>query len=72
MVLLPGTPLSAFDGCRRRVSDLVAAGFIEDSGDRHANLGSPDKSIVWRLTPTGWLALSAMDTTGWTRPARTR
>lgn len=59
--------MSAFDGCRRRVSDLVAAGFIRDSGRRRQNVGSPDQSIVWEVTTYGLAALARLDRTGWSK-----
>jgi hypothetical protein len=59
---------SAFDGCRRRCSDLVAVGYIADSGRRRKNAGSDDLSIVWTITPAGRTAIQWLDTTGWSRP----
>ena len=59
--------ISAFEGCRRRVSDLRAAGFITDSGGRRHNTGSEDESIVWTLTEAGRAALISLDETGWSR-----
>lgn len=58
---------SAFDGCRRRCSDLVAVNYIVDSGRRHKNPGSDDLSIVWEITDAGQRALRSLDETGWSR-----
>lgn len=58
---------SAFDGCRRRCSDLRAAGFLFDTGRRRKNPGSDDDSIIWGITKAGELALEKLDTTGWSR-----
>ena len=44
---------SAFDGCRRRCSDLRAVHYLADSGARRRNAGSDDESIVWMITHTG-------------------
>lgn len=60
-------PVSMFEGTRRRVSDLVAAGFIEDTGDRRANPGSSELSIVWRVSEAGRFAIYMLDSTGWSR-----
>lgn len=59
---------SAFDGCRRRCSDLRAAGYLHDSGRRRKNAGSDDLSIVWSITAAGRAALQALDDSGWSRP----
>lgn len=64
-VMHVGCSMSSFDGCRRRVSDLLLAGFIEDSGVARCNPGSPDWSIVWRVTLAGQRALRLLDTVGW-------
>ena len=58
---------SAFDGCRRRCSDLRAAHFLTDSGKRRKNPGSDDDSIVWEITLAGQHALDLLDRTGWSR-----
>lgn len=58
---------SAFDGCRRRCSDLRAAGYLADSGQRRKNKGSDDESIVWRITYEGKSALDNLTRTGWSR-----
>jgi hypothetical protein len=58
---------SAFDGCRRRCSDLRAAHFLTDSGKRRKNAGSDDDSIVWEITLNGQHALELLDRTGWSR-----
>jgi len=61
-------PISALEGCRRRISDLVAAGFIADSGQREKNSGSHDDSILWQITLSGMQAIKNLDRTGWSRP----
>lgn len=58
---------SAFDGCRRRCSDLRAAGYLADTGRRKHNTGSGDESIVWQITIAGQHALTHIDHYGWSR-----
>lgn len=58
---------SAFDGCRRRCSDLRAAGLLFDTGKRRKNTGSDDESIVWGATHAGRDALVKLAETGWSR-----
>jgi len=58
---------SAFDGCRRRCSDLRAAGYLFDTGRRRKNAGSDDLSIIWGITDEGKRALRSLDDTGWSR-----
>ena len=58
---------SAFDGCRRRCSDLRAAGYIRDSGRRKKNAGSDDLAIVWEITELGKFALDNLNQWGWSR-----
>jgi hypothetical protein len=58
---------SAFDGCRRRCSDLRAAGYLADSGRRRKNPGSDDESIVWMITVPGRQAVANLDHYGWSR-----
>ena len=60
-------PPSRFEACRRRCSDLRAAGYLVDSGFRRQNQGSPDEAIVWTLSPGGALAADRLAETGWTR-----
>lgn len=67
VVMHVGASMSSFDGCRRRVSDLLAARYIEDSGERRSNPGSPDLSVVWRLTMAGARARQHLTATGWSR-----
>jgi hypothetical protein len=59
--------LSRLEGCRRRVSDLVAAGYLRDVGLRRANDGVSDPAIVWTITAEGLHALDMLTTTGWSR-----
>jgi hypothetical protein len=54
-------PVTRFEGCRRRCSDLRAAGFIEDSHREE------DGRIVWTITASGSLAFANMRRTGYTR-----
>ena len=60
-------PPSAFDGCRRRCSDLRAAGYIADTGRKKKNTASDDLSIIWRITEAGKRALRSLEETGWSR-----
>lgn len=60
-------PPSAFDGCRRRCSDLRAAGYLRDSGMRRHNVGSDDESVVWTITDLGERAIARLDETNWSR-----
>lgn len=62
-----GAAPSAFEGIRRRCSDLRAARFLYDTGRRHKNLASNDESIVWGLSEAGKLAVERLDETGWSR-----
>jgi hypothetical protein len=62
-----GAAISAFEGCRRRMSDLRAARFLYDTGKRRKNMGSDDESIVWALSDAGRAALIRLDETGWSR-----
>ena len=59
--------VSIIEGCRRRCSDLFAAGYIKDTGERRANAGSPADSIVWEISGLGQSALAHLLETGWTR-----
>lgn len=52
---------------RKRVSDLARAGLIEDSGERRKNEGSPDESVVWRVTEQGHRAMNWLASTGWSK-----
>lgn len=54
-----------FDSARRRMSDLVATGYIEDSGERAINDGSNTPSIVWAVTDDGLAAITRLEQTGW-------
>lgn len=56
-----------FDAARRRISDLVAAGYVEDSGKRTFNEGSNTPSIIWTVTDEGLAALQRLENTGWSR-----
>lgn len=58
---------SAFDGCRRRCSDLRAVHYLYDTGKRRRNPGSDDDSIVWGITEAGLQALELLNTKGWSR-----
>lgn len=56
-----------WEGCRRRVSDLLRAGLIEDSGVTRQNPGSDTESIVWKTTRAGRSALKRLAETGWSK-----
>lgn len=58
---------SAFEGTRRRCSDLRAAHYIYDTGKRRKNLGSDDESTVWAVSEAGRRALVNLETTGWSK-----
>lgn len=60
---LPGP----FQGCRRRCSDLRAAGYIEDTLARRCNDGTPDEAMVCAITDKGWIALRRIAETGWSK-----
>jgi len=60
-VLGDNVDVSKFEGCRRRCSDLRAAGYIADAGLER------DGRIVWTITEQGEDALYRMKLTGWTR-----
>lgn len=53
--------VSQWEGCRRRASDLRAAGYIADSGTEREN------RIVWLITPEGRRAVQTLVNTGWSR-----
>lgn len=59
--VMPPDPehLRSFDATRRRCSDLRAAGFIENSGER------PRSGKVYRITQAGRAALARLLATGW-------
>lgn len=54
--------LSRWEGCRRRCSDLRAAGYIIDTGIER------DGRIVWAVTDQGRRACNLLRETGWSRP----
>jgi hypothetical protein len=58
---------SAFDGCRRRCSDLRAVNYLYDTGRRRKNAGSDDLAIIWGISEAGKHALECLDETGWSR-----
>jgi hypothetical protein len=45
--------IANIEGTRRRVSDLVRAGYLLDSGVRRENPGAGTPSIVWQITGKG-------------------
>lgn len=51
--------IANIEGTRKRVSDLVRAGYLEDSGERDENPGAGTPSIVWKITKAGLRALTA-------------
>lgn len=61
-------PISRLEGCRRRMSDLVASGMIVDSMQRRANIGSPDLAIVYEVTEYGLECLARLNRDGWSIP----
>lgn len=61
LVVGPMAAIEKFEGCRRRCSDLRAAGYIEDSGREE------DGRIVWTITAAGGLAFAKMRRDGFTR-----
>lgn len=67
-ILSVSTHHTQFEGCRRRVSDLVKVGYLTDSGERRSNSGASDPAIVWRITPLGVSAVESLIGTGWARP----
>lgn len=58
---------SAFDGCRRRCSDLRAVNYLYDTGRKAKNQGSEELSIIWAISNAGLVALTSLDDTGWSR-----
>jgi hypothetical protein len=58
---------SRLEGCRRRMSDLRAAGYVVDSGAKHCNEGSDDDAVVWTLSHAGERAIANLRETGWSR-----
>lgn len=60
-VLGDDVDVTKFEGCRRRCSDLRAAGYIEDSGVEE------DGRILWKVTASGSDALYRMILSGWSR-----
>jgi hypothetical protein len=63
-VLGEGGSHTQWDGCRRRCSDLVAAGYIAPTGDTRQNPGGSEAE-VYDLTPEGAEAWARMVDTGW-------
>lgn len=59
--------VAAHEGVRPRVSELVRAGMLADSGQRRCNTGSRDDAIVYTITPAGAGALLMLDATGWSK-----
>jgi hypothetical protein len=66
-VLTDDVAVSRFEGCRRRVSDLVRAGLIEDSETTRQNPGSNVEAIVWTSTSAGRTAYKQLLETGWSK-----
>jgi hypothetical protein len=59
--VLGDVDVTKFEGCRRRCSDLRAAGYIADSGVEQ------DGRIMWKITKQGEDALYRMVLSGWSR-----
>ena len=72
-VMSPNEFHPRLEGCRRRCSDLKAAGFIEahlgidGKPEKRRNPGSPDDSIIWFITEAGRTAIARLLATGWSR-----
>lgn len=64
-----GNPAVIAETARKRVSELVRAGFLAESGDFRNNDGSPDLATVWEITSAGTQALVNLETHGTTRVA---
>lgn len=54
-------PIVSLSGFRTRVSELVHAAFVEDSG-RRAVLPTGRRSVIWRVTESGATALDRRNT----------
>lgn len=65
-IMHPSVTPSTFEGCRRRVSNLVAAYYVEDSGLTEINPGGRE-AIVWEITNAGRAALARLNETGWSK-----
>jgi hypothetical protein len=65
LAVMGSDSVSRLEGTRRRVSQLVQAGYITDSGRRSINPGSDVEAIVWVVTEDGRRALERLDETGW-------
>ncbi len=59
--------IAKFEGCRRRVSDLVKIGYVAPTGYTRCNPGSSDEAIVWGITTAGLAALKSIGDTGWSQ-----
>jgi len=57
--------VSQLEGTRRRCSDLRRLHLIADSGHTRQNVGSPEDSIVWAVTPLGKATAATLRETGW-------
>lgn len=61
LVLRDESPtIGRWEGCRRRCSDLRAAGYLDDADEERGG------RIVWKITPQGDAAYRKMIETGWT------
>ena len=56
-----------WEGVRRRCSDLLAAGFIKDTGRIRPNPGTTDMATVYAITPEGKAAHKRLQDTGWSK-----
>lgn len=52
---------------RKRVSELVKAGYLRDTGSTSKSEGSPDESTLWTITHAGMQALDNLRRTGWSK-----
>lgn len=58
---------SQWEGTRRRCSDLVSAGLVEQSAYRKINPGGTERAIVLRITELGKAAWKHLEDTGWSK-----
>lgn len=59
--------LHRVESARKRVSDLIRAGYLRATEEVRTNRGSNDPSNVLVLTEEGSVAFAKMTRTGWTR-----
>lgn len=59
-------PLST-ETARKRVAELVQAGFLRDTGMTRCSAGSRDLATVWEVTAAGVRAFFNLERTGWSK-----